>query len=110
MLINVRLLHYASKFFTYSVPVELQQSMNCGLLVQVPLGKRVVPAVVASMANSNTTYDFEIKNISSIYPFPADKIYKDFLERVSLYAQTDSLYFLQRIQQFLYEKELSLDE
>lgn len=110
MLINVRLLQYASKFFTYHVPVSLRDSIEHGLLVQVPLGNRIVPAVVDHIVDSSVKFAFEVKDILSIYPFPSDKIYKKFLESVSLYSQTDSLYFLQRIQQFLYEKEQTLDE
>ena len=51
MFINVRLLKYASKTFTYSVPQELQLAIAPGVLVQVPIQNRIVPATVHSFAN-----------------------------------------------------------
>ncbi|MCX5924498.1 MAG: primosomal protein N' [Candidatus Dependentiae bacterium] len=105
MIIHVRLLHYASKFFTYSVPSELQHQISPGVLVKVPLGSRVVPAVVSQVADPQQKYSFIIKPIDSVYPFPKDTLYASFIETIGNYSQTDSLYFLQRLQQFLSEKE-----
>ncbi|HSW75953.1 MAG TPA: primosomal protein N' [Candidatus Saccharimonadales bacterium] len=109
MIIHVRLLHYASKFFTYSVPQDLQAKISCGILVKVPLMNRVIPAVVSQIAHCEQKYDFVIKPIHSIYPFPPDPIYSSFIDTISDYSQTDSLYFLQRLEQFLLEKERATD-
>ncbi len=105
MLIHVRLLAYAEKFFTYSVPQELQHKMVPGALIKVPLGNRVVPAVVSQIADHAATYKFVIKPIESVYPFPQDVLYSAFVDKVSNYCQTDALYFLQRLERFLSEKQ-----
>lgn len=109
MLIHVRLLHYASKTFTYFVPESLRAQIAPGTLVQVPLQKRIIPAVVASIDSSGQVYDFAIRSINSIYPFPADVSYGLFLQTIGQYCQTDSLSFLRRIEQFLSEKEYAQD-
>lgn len=105
MLINVKLLQYASKTFTYAVPQALQDQIMHGQLVQVPLKKQIVPAMVQSIDSSGQTYKFAIKSIVSIYPFPHDLTYGSFLQTIGHYYQTDPLSLLKRIQQFLSEKE-----
>ena len=109
MIIHVRLLHYASKFFTYSVPQDLQNQISPGVLVKVPLMNRVIPAVISQIAHQDQKYNFAIKPIHSVYPFPKDALYASFIDTISNYSQTDSLYFLQRLQQFLSEKEQTTD-
>jgi primosomal protein N' (replication factor Y) len=105
MLIQVKLLQYASKKFTYSVPQSLQSKIAAGLLVQVPLKKQIVPAVVTEIDTSGQTYQFAIKSIAAIYPFPQDLMYSHFIATIGQYYQIDSTSFLHRIQHFLSEKE-----
>lgn len=105
MLIHVRLLQYAEKFFTYSVPQEFWDKMIPGTLVKVPLSNRIVPAVVSEIADESVEYKFTIKPIVSVYPFPLDPLYSLFIDKVSSYCQTDTLYFLQRLEKFLSEKQ-----
>lgn len=109
MLIHVRLLHCAVKFFTYAVPEELQHRVKVGMLVQVPLQNRISPAIVEAFADSEKTYDFEIKMIHSIYPFPHDDQYEAFIHKISDYYQIDSLCLFRRVQKFLEEKEEKLE-
>ncbi len=105
MLIQVKLLQYASKKFTYFVPEVLRSQMAQGLLVQVPLKNQIVPAVVAEIDTSGQVYKFAIKSIVAIYPFPQDWAYADFIATIGQYYQVDSALFLHRIQHFLSEKE-----
>lgn len=105
MLIQVKLLQYASKNFTYFVPIDLQSQIATGVLVKVPLKKQIVAAVVESIDRDGQTYTFAIKSINSIYSFPADSSYAFFLQTMSQYYQVDSSSFLRRIEQFLLEKE-----
>lgn len=105
MLIQVKLLQYASKKFTYSVPHDLQAQIAPGLLVQVPLKKQIVPAVVTGIDLSGQSYQFAIKSIAAIYFFPKDSFYAHFIATIGQYYQIDSSSFLHRIQHFLSEKE-----
>lgn len=105
MNIHVRLLQYASKTFTYQVPEIWQKDIALGVLVQVPLGKRIVPAVVEQVARPSETYAFEVKPIAAIFPFPKDPYYVSFIQKISDYYQTDQLVFLRRVQLFLTEQE-----
>src|SRR3990167_2032412 len=110
MLIQVKLLQYGSKQFTYSVPINLQAQIAPGVLVQVPLKKKIVPALVASIDSFEKTYPFIIKPICSVYPFPSDVSYANFIQFLCQYYQVDSLIFLKRIEQFLSEKEQDLQD
>lgn len=105
MLIHVRLLHCAIKKFTYSVPSKLQNKISKGVLVQVPLQSKFVPAVVEEIAKPGQSYRFAIKAIHDIYQFPQDACYKKFITKISQYYQTDQLHFFRRVQNFLQEKE-----
>lgn len=109
MLIHVRLLHCAVKIFTYAVPKELQHLIKPGLLVQVPLQKRLVPAIVEAFADPESIFNFEIKAILAIYPFPHDDQYEKFIYKISDYYQIDPLFLFRRVQKFLEEKEEQLE-
>ncbi|MBM18304.1 MAG: primosomal protein N' [Epsilonproteobacteria bacterium] len=104
MFIDVRLLHYKERSFTYLVPDTLQSQIKPGILVKVPLQSRIVPAIVHSVTY-NKKYNFEIKPIVAIYAFPDDKKYDGFIAKISQYYQVDSINFIKRIQKFLEEKE-----
>lgn len=107
MLIQVQLLQYSDKTFTYSVPEHLRANIARGVLVQVPLVRRIVPAVIAEILSPDKTFNFVIKPICSIYPFPQDHSYASFITTIGQYYQIDSSSLLRRIEQFLSEKEHS---
>lgn len=105
MIIHVRLLQYASKEFTYTVPELLQSEIAAGVLVQVPLMQRVVPAVVEQIADAGQTYRFALKPIIAVFPFPEDEKYISFIGQVADYYQIDQLLLWRRVQLFLTEQE-----
>jgi primosomal protein N' (replication factor Y) len=105
MLIQVKLLQYASKIFTYSVPDHLIEQVIPGSLVRVPLKKKIVPALVAGIELGQKKYAFKIKAIDSIYQLPSDPYYLLFLQKIAKFYQIDSCLLLQRIQHFLEQKE-----
>jgi len=108
MNIHVRLLSYASAIFTYKVPQEWQHAIVPGVLVEVPLKQRVVPAVIESIADQKQKYNFELKSIISIFPFPQDEKYFLFISKVAHYYQIDHLFLQRRLQMFLAEQDDSL--
>jgi primosomal protein N' (replication factor Y) len=105
MNIHVRLLSYASQVFTYTVPLEWQNSIAPGVLVEVPLKKQVVAAVIESIADQKEKYEFELKPIISIFPFPQDEKYFSFISKVANYYQIDQLYLQRRLQMFLAQQD-----
>lgn len=109
MYITVRLLTNFQKPLTYCVPQNLQKYIHKGVLVQVPLQARVIPAVVVDFAWEKK-YSFKVRDIDSIFPFPQDATYARFIEQLSAYHQIESLYFLKRLKQFLSQKEIDLEE
>lgn len=105
MNVHVRLLSYGSKIFTYTVPQEWQHAITSGVLVQVPIKQRVVAAVVESIADQKQKYEFALKAIISIFPFPQDEKYLSFINKVAQYYQIDQLFLQRRLQMFLAEQD-----
>ncbi len=106
MNINVRLLSYSSKTFTYSVPQDCEHVIAPGILVQVPFKQTIVPAVVESIAKHSQDYPFEIKSIISVFEFPQDITYSSFIAKVAQYYQIDSLFLQRRLQVFLTDQKV----
>ena len=105
MFITVRLLNNFSKELTYAVPVDLQDQIHRGTLVQVPLQKRLESAIVVGIESHGKSYEFKIRPIDSIFPFPADTTYRKFATSLAAFHQIDSLYLFKRVKNFLTEQE-----
>lgn len=105
MLIHVRLLHFVSKVFTYQVPASLQPDIAVGVLVQVPLRKQIIPAVVEKIMPPLWKSSFDVKDIQAVFPFPQDTLYTKYIESVASYYQIDSLILLRRVQLFLTDQQ-----
>jgi len=105
MYITVRLLNNFSKKLTYSVPDTLQHAVFVGVLVQVPLQRRIESAIVLSIDRQGTIYPFVVKSIDSIFPFPADRAYAQFTAQLSHFHQIDPLYLYKRVKNFLTEQQ-----
>ncbi|MBP7854578.1 primosomal protein N' [Candidatus Babeliales bacterium] len=107
MIVQVKLLQYASKIFTYSVPQNLKTQVQQGSLVKVPLKNKVVPAVVHSIDLSGSVFAFVVKSIIDVYKFPTDDSYQKLLQKIGHLYQVDPIIFLQRLQYVLDEKEIT---
>lgn len=105
MFITVRLLNNFSKELTYVVPADLQDQIHRGTLVQVPLQKRLESAIVVGVEPHGKSYEFKIRPIDSIFPFPADTTYRKFATSLAAFHQIDSLYLFKRVKNFLTEQE-----
>ena len=105
MFITVRLLNNFSKELTYAVPVDLHNQIHRGTLVQVPLQKRLESAIVVGIEPHGKSYEFKIRDIDSIFPFPADMTYRQFATSLAGFHQIDSLYLFKRVKNFLTEQE-----
>ncbi|MBV8661172.1 MAG: primosomal protein N', partial [Candidatus Dependentiae bacterium] len=105
MFITVRLLNNFSKELTYAVPADLQNQIYRGTLVQVPLQRRLESAIVVGIEPLDKIYEFKIRPIDSIFPFPADTTYRQFATQLAAFHQIDSLYLFKRVKNFLAEQE-----
>src|SRR5690348_9716525 len=106
MFITVRLLNGLPAPLWYAVPQNLYTNTLTGLIVQVPLRNRIVPALVIDQcATKPYNLHFELKNIHAIEPLPEDKHYLPFLHTLSTYYQQDTLHFIKRIHHFLVDKK-----
>lgn len=110
MFITVRLLNNFSKELTYAVPVDLQNQIHRGTLVQVPLQRRLESAIVVGIEPHDTVYPFKIRPIDSIFPFPADQTYRQFATSLAGFHQIDSLYLFKRVKNFLEAAEEAADK
>lgn len=107
MYIDVRLLYFTKKRFTYFVPENFRDNIALGLLVQVPIGKKFTAAIVENIipAHNPLQHDFKIKAIESIFAFPHDIYFLTFIHTIAYFYQIDPLVLIRRIQSFLTEEE-----
>lgn len=106
MFIRVRLLNGLPEPLWYAVPTQYTQHSLPGLVVQVPVRNRIVPAlVIDEYKNKPTHLTFELKDIQGIEPLPEDPHYLNFLKNLGNYYQIEALHFIKRIHHFLIDKK-----
>lgn len=106
MFIRVRLLNGLPEPLWYAVPTHCNYGPLSGLVVQVPVRNRVVPALVIDEHFTKPhSLAFELKDIHGIEPLPADEHYLPFLKNLGDYYQIEALHFIKRIHQFLVNKK-----
>lgn len=105
MFIRVRLLNGLPEPLWYAVPEQYTQTL-IGLIVQVPVRNRIVPAlVIDEYATKPHNLAFELKDIQGIEPLPDDVYYQKFLKHLGDYYQIEPLHFIKRIHHFLIDKK-----
>jgi primosomal protein N' (replication factor Y) len=106
MFIRVRLLNGLPEPLWYAVPADYTQPLT-GLVVQVPVRNRIVPAlVIDEYKNKPHNLTFELKDIQGIEPLPDDTYYLPFLKLLGDYYQIEPLHFIKRIHHFLIDKTI----
>lgn len=102
MFIRVRLLNGLPEPLWYRVPTTCNYGPLTGLIVQVPLRNRIVPAlVIDEYIIKPSIITFDCKEIYGIEPLPEDIHYLPFLKKLGDYYQIDTLHFIKRIHHFL---------
>ncbi len=105
MYIQVRLFQRLPEPLLYEVPVHHQSQIKQGTIVNVPLRNKIVSAYVENILVSKPQTRFNIKSIAGIAAIPNDPFYYSFIQKLSYYYQTEPLFFIKRIQQFLGEEQ-----
>jgi len=106
MFICVQLLNGLPTPLWYSVPAEYHSHALRGLIVQVPVRKQVIPALVLNhYATKPSHITFQLKDIHGIEALPPDDHYMPYLEKLSAYYQQNSFSFIKRIHHFLANKK-----
>src|SRR5437870_3585315 len=106
MFIRVRLLNGLPEPLWYAVPQNCNYGPLTGLIVQVPVRDRIMPALVIDEHRTKPhNLAFELKNIHGIEPLPADEHYLPFLKILGDYYQIEALHFIKRIHHFLVNKK-----
>lgn len=107
MYIQVRLLNGYSTPLWYQVPADWKQTTYHGIIVQVPLRNRIVPAIVIKEEKDKLKHvTFTIKQAHNIEPFPDDQYYAPFIKQLSRYYHVDEVHFIKRIAQFVQQKQI----
>jgi primosomal protein N' (replication factor Y) len=105
MFIRVKLLNGLPEPLWYAVPHNLTSKPLSGLIVQVPVRNRIIPALVIDEHRTKPhNLAFELKEICGLEPLPADEHYQSFLHKLGDYYQVEPIYFIKRIHQFLINK------
>lgn len=105
MFIKVRLISGFSKPLWYHVPPQWHSQIQRGSLVDVPLQKRFVAALVEHVTNNKPQSSFIIKDINNLFAFPNDKDHNTFIKQLAHHYQIDHLALIARTKTFLYNKE-----
>src|SRR5581483_7770245 len=106
MFIRVQLLNGLPTPLWYSVPPEYQTQSLRGLIVQVPIRNRIIPALVLDEhAQKPKQISFMLKDICGIEELPQDPHYFTFLNTLGNYYQQEPYLFIKRIYHFLVHKK-----
>lgn len=106
MFICVQLLNGLPTPLWYSVPTQYHNHSLRGLIVQVPVRKQIIPALVLDhYATKPSHITFELKDMHGIEALPPDEHYLPYLEKLSAYYQQNTLSFIKRIHHFLANKK-----
>jgi primosomal protein N' (replication factor Y) len=106
MFIRVKLLNGLPEPLWYTVPSNCNYGPLTGLIVQVPVRNKIMPALVLDeYATKPHSINFNLKEIHGLHALPPDEHYAPFLQKLAAYYQVDSLYFIKRIHHFLAHKQ-----
>lgn len=106
MFIQVRLLNGFKEPLLYEVPPTWSCANLVGTIVRVPLRANTTTAIIEKVMPTRPQTTYAIKPATAIEPFPADNHYTAFITQLATYYQTNTLFFIRRIQQFLTQKEV----
>lgn len=109
MFIQVRLFQNFPEPLLYEVPASEQKYILRGTIVSVPLRNKIVSAYVEKIISEKPITSFKVKTIKGIESIPSDPNYYAFIQKLSYYYQTEPIFFMKRIQQFL-GQEQELDQ
>ena len=89
MFIQVRLLEGLTEPLWYTVPQSYTVQCVTGTIIQVPLRKRVVPAVIEYVTKKRPHVSFELRAIVGFEPMPHDLGYTKFINQLAEYYHSD---------------------
>ena len=107
MYIQVRLLKGFPEPLWYRVPDDWLTAPSVGTLVRVPLKERLISALVTHTCAQKPDVPFTIRPAYAYEPFPADQHYFAFIQKLSMYHQITPVQFVQRLHQFVRQKQKS---
>lgn len=113
MFIKVKLLNNLPESLLYTIPEEWNSYNLQGSIVKVPLrNKSAYGFIQEFFPVLGSTPVFKIKQALAIEPFPNDESYNKFINELSNYYQTEPIFFIKRIKQFITQnkKQVILNE
>lgn len=105
MYVTVQLLNGFTKKLIYKVPSDWPNQL-LGMLVEVPLQKRLELAIIVSCDDQMPNVSFAIREAHSLVVLPQDDYYRTYVEQLAAYSGVELLHFYQRLLSFLKTKEL----
>jgi primosomal protein N' (replication factor Y) (superfamily II helicase) len=105
MHVTVRLLNGSPKRLTYRVPSHLEQGIEIGTIVEVPLQKRLEAACIEEIVDpSSLSATYTLRDIHAYDRKFNNKLYKKFVEQVSSYYAVSPLGLYRRFYSFIGEE------
>lgn len=108
MYLIVKILNKSLPKLTYKVPAHYNiNNLPIGSLVRVPLrNKNEIGYIENIIFNLDNNNNFVIKEIINNEVLPNDKTFSNFIKYLSNYYAIEPIYFFNKLQKFLKEKEL----
>jgi len=107
---RVLLLNACNKLLTYTIPHEMQATVNAGSIVRVPVHTRYEYAIVHTVADTPTEDIDHIKPISCEHATSHDPHYVTYLDRLCTYYAIDKRILFRRIRQSRNHKHVSIPQ
>lgn len=109
MFVQVKVLKGFPKPLWYAVPAALAPRCKSGVLVRVPLRKKIITAVIERVAKNRPPFSFEFREIIDFESMPADILYLQFIKRLAHYYHIHYIVLLKRLHIFLKKTEIKQD-
>ncbi|MCF7799761.1 primosomal protein N' [Candidatus Babeliales bacterium] len=111
MYVLVKLLNGFAKPLFYKIPENFNQNshIKIGNILKVPIKNQFKSALILKIyKNLPESFAFKIKEFNNIQELPDDKLYYDFIKKISNFYFTPSSHFYKRINTFLLKENKKL--
>ncbi len=110
MYIHVQLLTGYKELLWYECPADWNITQLIGSIVKVPLRTQQVPALILAKQSHKPEVPFALRCATSLEAVPKDPHYYQFISSLAQYYQIPHISLIRRIKQFLFQKEVSIDQ
>ncbi|MDQ5890506.1 MAG: hypothetical protein QG604_380 [Candidatus Dependentiae bacterium] len=105
MYVQVRLLKGYAQPLLYEVPAHLMTLITLGSVVEVPLRKQQVAALVVEVLRVRPTVSYDIRSLTAVHQFPQDPHFLPYVEKLAQLYFVDAAQLCGRLRSFTFFEE-----